>query len=122
MFFGVKATKDTPPDKRQLLITTEVFSDEKQGYRFPAVLSVTKRTDGKYTYKVKDWFRKYDTPADCFSDHANFFYKNKRYANALNYKSNPNRFAEEIAKAGYATDPNYAGTLKTIIKMIEQNL
>ena len=30
------------------------------------------------------------------------------------------KFAEEVAKAGYATAPNYADTLKKVIKMIEQ--
>ena len=119
MFFGVKATKDTSENKRQLLTTTEVFKDDKQGYRFPSVLSITKRPDGKYSYRVKDWFRKYNTPEECFTDHANFFYQNKRYSEALKVKDNPYDFADEIAKAGYATDPSYAVKLKSVIKTIE---
>ncbi len=122
MFFGVKASKTTPENKKQLLATVEVLSDEKQGYRFPEVLSITRRGDGKYTYRVKDWFRKYDTPEECFSDHAKFFFENKRYANALTVKHNPDLFAEEIAKAGYATDPEYASILKSVIKTIRANL
>ncbi len=39
MFFGVKASKTTPENKKQLLATVEVLSDEKQGYRFPEVIS-----------------------------------------------------------------------------------
>ena len=88
MFFGVKATADTP---------------------------------GKYKYEVKDWFRKYDTPEECFTDHAQFFFRNKRYAKALLVKSDPYKFAEEVAKAGYATAPNYADSLKKLIKTIENN-
>ena len=122
MFFGVKATKDTPENKRQLLTTTEILSSDNQGYRFPEVISIAKRDDGKYTYRVKDWFRKYDTPEECFSDHAKFFFENKRYAYALTVKGNPDLFAEAIAKAGYATDPGYAGTLKAVIKTIKANL
>jgi flagellar protein FlgJ len=122
MFFGVKASKDTPENKRQLLTTTEVLSDDKQGYRFPLVLSITRRADGKYTYRIKDWFRKYDTPEECFSDHADFFYRNKRYSEALKVKHDPYLFAEAIAQAGYATDPNYSNTLKSIIRTIETNL
>jgi len=122
MFFGVKAGKDIPEEKRQLLTTTEILKDDKQGYRFPVVLSVTKRPDGKYTYRVKDWFRKYDTPEECFTDHADFFFKNKRYSEALKVKHDPSAFADAIAKAGYATDPNYAQTLKSVIKIIEKNL
>nr|WP_216586510.1 glucosaminidase domain-containing protein [Bacteroides coprosuis] len=60
MMFGVKASKNTPEDKKQLITTREVLS--RPNYKFPEVISVTKRADGKYTYKVKDWFRKYDTP------------------------------------------------------------
>ena len=122
MFFGVKAGKDVPASKKQLLTTTEVLSDDKQGYRFPEVLSITKRPDGKYTYQVKDWFCRYDTPEECFSDHADFFFKNKRYAKALEVKHNPYLFAEEIAKAGYATAPNYASSLKNIINIVDKNL
>jgi len=122
MFFGVKASKDTPESKRQLLTTTEIFNDDKQGHRFPAVLSITKRSDGKYTYRVKDWFRKYHSPEECFSDRAELFYKNKRYSEALKVRHDPYRFADAVAKAGYATDPNYADSLKQVIKTIEKNL
>ena len=115
MFFGVKAGKDTPASKKQLVRTTEVTKG-----LFPEIISITKRADGKYLYVVRDWFRKYDTPEESFTDHAQFFIKNERYAEALKVKSDPYKFAEEVAKAGYATAPNYADTLKKVIEMIEQ--
>jgi len=120
-FFGVKASKDTPASKKQLVRTTEVLSVPMvtKGL-FPEIISITKRVDGKYLYVVRDWFRKYDTPEESFTDHAQFFIKNERYAEALKVKSDPYKFAEEVAKAGYATAPNYAETLKKVIKMIEQ--
>ncbi|GHU79673.1 hypothetical protein FACS1894145_4330 [Bacteroidia bacterium] len=121
-FFGIKAPKSAAVYEKQLLKTKEVFKDKNQGNRFPKVISMIRRADGKYLYTVKDWFRKYTTPDECFSDHADFFSKYNRYAEALKYKSDPNRFAEEIAKAGYATDPNYAKTLKSVIKTIEKNI
>lgn len=119
MFFGVKAGKDTPANKKQLLTTTEIFNSPNLKHLFPQVLSVKMLTNGKYKYIVKDWFRKYDTPEECFTDHAEFFFKNKRYAKALEVKADPYKFAEEVAKAGYATAPDYANSLKKIIKMIE---
>ena len=88
--------------------------------KFPEVLSVTKRTDGKYTYKVKDWFKKYPTPEACFTDHALLFLNNKRYAEALKVKTDPYLFAEAIARAGYATAPDYATQLKKIIKQLSK--
>ena len=119
MFFGVKAGKDTPANKKQLLTTTEILSGPNLKHLFPLVISVKMLSSGKYKYEVKDWFRKYDTPEECFTDHAQFFFKNKRYAKALEVKADPYKFAEEVAKAGYATGLNYAGSLKKIIKMLE---
>ena len=119
MFFGVKALKRTPKEKKQLLRTTEVLATPNEKSKFPEVISITKRTDGKYLYIVRDWFMKYDTPEECFTDHAQFFFRNKRYAKALEVKADPYKFAEEVAKAGYATAPNYAESIKTLIKEIE---
>lgn len=121
MFFGVKASKDTPENKRQLLLTTEVLNSPNMKHLFPQVMSVKMLTNGKWLYKVKDWFRKYDTPEECFTDHAQFFFKNKRYAKALEVKADPYKFAEEVAKAGYATAPDYAEQLKAVIRTIERN-
>nr|DAD63398.1 MAG TPA: Muramidase (flagellum-specific) [Caudoviricetes sp.] len=120
MFFGVKATKNTPKEKKQLLRTTEVLTTPNEKSKFSEVISITKRADGKYLYIVRDWFMKYDTPEECFTDHANFFFRNKRYAKALEVKADPYKFAEEVAKAGYATAPNYAESLKALIKEIEK--
>ena len=121
MFFGVKAGKEMPANKKQLLKTTEILNSPKLGYKFPQVMSIYQLPNGKYKYEVKDWFRKYDTPEECFTDHAQFFFKNPRYAKALLVKSDPRKFAEEVAKAGYATAPNYAKTLKDVICTIEKN-
>lgn len=122
MFFGVKASKNTPESKRQLLTTTEIFPKDTVEIRakFPYVISVTKREDGKYVYKVKDWFRKYDTPEECFTEHGTFFVVNKRYAKAMSVKSDPYKFATEVAKAGYATGTRYADSLHKVIDIIKK--
>jgi flagellar protein FlgJ len=118
MFFGVKDT-DGINGNEQLLITTEY--SRRSDLQFPEILSITPidRNGVKYfKYKIKDYFRKYDTPEDCFVDHANFFFQNSRYSQALKVKDDPERFIEEIASAGYASDPDYAGKLKSIAKTI----
>ena len=119
MMFGVKAKAGTPTEKRQLVVTKEVLSSPNVS--FPEIIRITKREDGKYLYEVKDWFRKYDTPEESFTDHANLFMNNKRYAKALLVRSDPYKFAEEVAKAGYATEPTYADRLKGVIRTIEKN-
>lgn len=118
MFFGVKDT-DGINGNEQLITTTEYSS--RANLKFPVIISITPvmRNGRKmFKYKVKDYFRKYATPADCFRDHSRFFLKNKRYAEALKVGRDYNKFFDEIAKAGYATDPNYAKTLKAVSKSI----
>lgn len=110
--FGIKANKSWG-GKRQLLTTREVH--KSPNVKYPKILDIKKRRDGKYEYKVQDWFRKYDTPAGSFEDHARFLNNNPRYKNAFRYSNNPNQFAREIAAAGYATDPKYANKLIEIM-------
>jgi flagellum-specific peptidoglycan hydrolase FlgJ len=120
MFFGVKDT-DGRNGNEQLLITTEY--SKRQNLTFPEILHVVPvEINGEkfFKYTIKDWFRKYNNPEECFSDHAEFFVKNKRYSEALKVKHDPELFFKEIAKAGYATDPNYAKNLISIAHSIEQ--
>lgn len=122
MFFGVKDA-DGINGNEQLLTTTEY--SRSASLKFPVVLSVTPaiRNGQKwFKYRVKDYFRKYDTPEQSFTDHGNFFIKNKRYAKALKVKSDPYKFIDEVAKAGYATAPDYASILKSTAKLIEKNI
>jgi flagellum-specific peptidoglycan hydrolase FlgJ len=56
-------------------------------------------------------FRAYNTIAESFVDHGLFFLQNARYASAMAAKDDPRRFAVEINRDGYATDPSYASKL-----------
>jgi len=118
-FFGIKWSEGNKQDK-QLITTTEILSSPN--VKFPEVISVVKQPNGKYKYTVKDWFRKYKTPAEGFEDHISFFLKNPRYAKALLVKDNPSKFFEEIAKAGYATADNYADQLKSVMNSVIKRL
>lgn len=117
-FFGIKDT-DGVNGNEQLITTTEYLSTDK--VKFPQILKIVK-IGNKFKYTVKDWFRKYPSAQLAFEDHINFFLKNKRYAEAVKYKNNPERFFEEIAKAGYATAPNYAEQLKAVMKSVVKRL
>ena len=112
MFFGVKDF-DGLNGNEQLLQTTEI--SRRRDLKFPVIISVTPITRNGiayFKYTVKDYFRKYNTPEESFTDHANFFIKNKRYSEALKVKEDPYKFLEEVAKAGYATDPDYYAKCK----------
>ncbi len=56
-------------------------------------------------------FRAYKSIAESFVDHGLFILENGRYAVAMAAKGNPRQFAREVNRAGYATDPSYAGKL-----------
>jgi flagellar protein FlgJ len=120
MYFGVKDT-DGVNGNEQLLTTTE-FS-RRADLKFPQIISITPVIKGgqKYfKYIVKDYFRKYNSPEECFTDHSNFFLRNVRYSKALLVKDNPILFINEIAKAGYATAPDYAQILTSLVKTISK--
>ncbi len=61
-------------------------------------------------------WRRYPSWQACIADHAQFFLVNERYKEALDYQSGA-AFAQAIAKAGYATDTQYAAK---IIEIIDQ--
>lgn len=64
---------------------------------------------------VKAWFRNYMSLDASILDHALFLASNPRYKPAFLCKNGCD-FAKAIAKAGYATDPNYADLLISIIQ------
>jgi flagellar protein FlgJ len=120
MLFGVKDT-DGVNGNEQLLTTTEYSRNANAN--FPNIISVTpviRNGQKYYKYKIKDYFRKFETIEECFTDHVQFFLRNRRYAEAVKVRQEPYKFIEAIAKAGYATNPNYAILLKSIASSIEK--
>lgn len=75
--------------------------------------SVTHKTKeyikGKAIY-VNEKFRKYNSWEESIEDHGKFL-QNPIYANCMKNSKNPDQFARELQKAGYATDPKYAQQL-----------
>lgn len=123
MFFGMKDPAKGTTGKGQLIVTTEYLKSPDMKHLFPEVISVTwheKRK--KWKYVVRDWFRKYDTPAGSFLEHAQLMTKNPRYAQAVAHGSDPEQFFREVQKAGYATAPNYADVLIQVVKTVQRNM
>lgn len=61
-------------------------------------------------------FRVYRKPADSFADHGRYLATSRRYQPAFGYTRDPDRFAIEIHKAGYATSPVYAQSLINLMR------
>lgn len=75
----------------------------------------TEYVDGVALRKVEK-FRAYDNYADAFKDYARLITDNPRYQNVMQNGGSVEKFASELQKAGYATDPHYAQKLTKIIK------
>lgn len=112
--FGVKARPGWPG--KVYSGTTREWSSGRGYVTIPG----TNRVYATYEEAVADGchtgalFRAYDTLEDNIRDYVAFFHANPRYHRALrNYAltRSPARFAVEIARAGYATSPEYARML-----------
>ncbi|MDM1057861.1 glucosaminidase domain-containing protein [Myroides odoratimimus] len=118
-YFGIKYGAND----KQLITTTEYSA--YNNLKFPEIISISPVViNGKnmYKYVVKDWFVIYKTPYDSFKGYYKFLEDNPRYKTALQFKDQPLRFFEEVAKAGYATAPNYADTLKQVYASVVKRL
>lgn len=91
------------------------FGIKANNWNGSKVTSTTKEFNGNEMIQVQDNFRAYSSPAESFDDFANFLLGSPRYQDALKSSHDANAFVEELQKAGYATDPNYAKKLKSIM-------
>ena len=95
-----------------------LFGIKGTGPAGTTVVNTKECYDGKNYVTIKDGFRKYHSWQESIDDHAKLL-QGSRYASALNnFKQNHNadQYAEGIHKAGYATSPTYASSLKSLMK------
>jgi len=79
-----------------------------------AEVTTTEFVDGE-AHKVKAKFRAYGSYAESFSDYARLISENPRYREVLAQSGSAQAFAQELQRAGYATDPQYAEKLTRTI-------
>jgi flagellar protein FlgJ len=77
----------------------------------------TEYKDGKPVKEAAS-FRAYESYAHSFDDYVSFLQGNGRYEKALASTENPEQFARELQKAGYATDPQYARKVAQIARQM----
>jgi flagellar protein FlgJ len=99
-FFNIKADKSWLGDKAA-----------KASLEFEDGVAVKKQSN----------FRAYNNIAESFDDFVNFLQQNPRYKSALKTTANPTEYLNELQKAGYATDPNYAQKIINVLSRSEFN-
>ncbi|PKG38627.1 flagellar assembly peptidoglycan hydrolase FlgJ [Psychromonas sp. Urea-02u-13] len=92
--FNIKAHKDWQGDKVA-----------KDSLEVEDGIGIKRRSD----------FRAYQDYAQSFTDYGKFITTNQRYKEALDQGTDAGRYVEELQKAGYATDPQYADKIKQIM-------
>ncbi len=65
--------------------------------------------------KVVQKFRAYASYADSFIDYAKMVANNPRYEKAMQVAGDALKYATEMGKSGYATDPNYGSKLARVL-------
>jgi flagellar protein FlgJ len=79
-----------------------------------ATVTTTEYVNGQ-PRKVQAKFRAYDSYEESFRDYAKLINNSPRYEKVRSQTDSPLAFATELKRAGYATDPDYAGKLSRVI-------
>jgi flagellum-specific peptidoglycan hydrolase FlgJ len=95
-FFGIKATGGLGNDGAVWMPTLEYTNG------------------GSFTVVAP--FRAYKSLADSVADHSGMFQRLSIYKDALQVTASPDEFARRIANDGYATDPQYANKLISLMQ------
>lgn len=90
-----------------------------KGWRQGKVMATTLEFENGAMQKRREPFRTYNNPAESVADFADFIQRNPRYQSALNNAGNPEKFLQEIHKAGYATDPDYSKKVVSVMRQIQ---
>lgn len=81
--------------------------------------SMAKRTlefSGGVAHQEVAPFRAYESYQQSFTDYVDFLQQRPRYAQALASAADSPRYLQELQQAGYATDPDYAVKIQSILE------
>jgi flagellar protein FlgJ len=84
------------------------------GWQGAAVSQATLEFRDGVMQRERAAFRAYGSVGESFADYVRLVKDNPRYSDALAAGTDGGRFADALARAGYATDPQYAAKLKAI--------
>ena len=92
------------------------YGEKSHNSTGPSVTFTTHEVINGKKIKIKDKFKKFSNYAAAADGYGKFLSTNKRYKACFSYPKRPYKFADAVAAAGYATDPDYAKKLKRILK------
>ncbi len=120
--FGItKGSNWTGPVSLEL--TTEYFRTPDVKFKAPErVVSVEQVSPGKYKYRVYRYFRNFASLDECLDNHLELL-RRPGYADAWPYRDDPKEYARRLVDdtgAKYATAPNYAGIMASVIDQVER--
>jgi hypothetical protein len=95
-YFGIKAMGSLGTDGVVWMPTGE-FDDDGQAYETVSA------------------FRAYKSLTESVADHDHMLRTASRYAAAMQLRNDPKQFAQQLAEAGYSTDPEYADKLVALM-------
>jgi flagellar protein FlgJ len=81
----------------------------------PSVEVSTLEFRGGVPVRQRDRFRAYESVESAVRDYVSVLKGDPRYQRALDVAQDPARFADELQKAGYATDPHYAAKILRVL-------
>ena len=85
------------------------------GIKGKGTIKTTWEDYGSGPVVIKDEFKDFDSPMDCVVDLVDKWYKDYRTYKGVNRALTPEQCASLLKVEGYATDPNYASKLVTIM-------
>lgn len=91
-----------------------IKADERWGGQQVNVSSL-EYVDGKAKREFSN-FRVYESYQQSFEDYVDFIKSNDRYRNALQSNNNGEAYVQALQDAGYATDPQYASKVISIVE------
>ncbi len=110
-----QAALETGWGKSSIGDAKNLFGMKGTGPAGTTLVWTTEYVNGKYI-RIQDKFRKYHSWRESIDDHARLLSQGSRYKKCMANRNNPDQFARELQKAGYATDPQYASKLISIMK------
>lgn len=87
-------------------------------WKGPTTEITTTEYENGAAVKVKAKFRVYSSYLEALSDYVGLLSRNPRYT-AVTQAATPEQGAQALQNAGYATDPNYARKLTSMIQQLK---